>query len=184
MQVEIRGRNGGVPPNLKQYAQKKVTKLSKYFHRIQSVEMEQALERGQYIIELSVVGDGVFLRSEDRSNDMLAAVDSVVSKMETQVKRYKTRLRHGHQRPGPIKEVVAEALEVPPAESEDGEPPFAPRIGRRKRFQMKPMSPEEAAQQMELTDHDFFLFHNQETGAVNLLYRRRGGDYGLIEPEA
>jgi putative sigma-54 modulation protein len=100
--------------------------------------------------------------------------------METQIKRFKTKLRHDHQRPGPVKAAVAIAAATDP----DGDSgPFIPRIKRRKKFLMKPMSATEAAQQMELVSHDFFLFHNQETGDVNLLYRRKDGDYGLIEPE-
>ena len=131
---------------------------------------------------LSVEGDGVFLRSEDRANDMYAAVDSVVNKMERQIKRFKSKLRHDHDRFSPSKGAVADMVSAADQEAAP-EGPYAPTISRRKRFPMKPMSAEEAARQMELVDHDFFLFHNEETGEVNVLYRRRDGDYGLIEPE-
>ena len=184
MNIQIKGRNGAVPDALRSYAEKKVGKLSKYFRSVQSAAVEQALERGLHRVELMVEGDGVFLRSEDRCNDMFAAVDNVVDKMERQIKRFKNRLRHDHQRPGPIKEAVAEAVANSRAvdHEEEGEP-YSPRIIRRKRFPMKPMSAYEAAHQMELVSHDFFLFHNEETGEVNVLYRRKDGDYGLIEPE-
>src|SRR5258708_10502033 len=180
MRINVKGKNGAIPDGFKKYAEKKVTKLGKYFRNVQSAALEQSLERGLHRVELIVEGDGVFLRSEDRCNDMMAAVDNVVDKMETQIKRFKTKMRHDHQRPGPVKAAVAVAAT---ADLNGESEPFVPRIKRRKRFLMKPMSPVEAAQQMELVSHNFFLFHNQETGDVNLLYRRNDGDYGLIEPE-
>jgi putative sigma-54 modulation protein len=183
MDLSVRSRNGAVPDNLRRYAEKKVQKLTKYFRSVQSAELEQAIERGQHVIELNVAGDGIVLRSEDRANDMLAAVDSVINKMERQVKRYKTRLRDAHQRPGTLKTkagTVREAEVVVLDEDESS----TPQIIRRKRFSMKPMSAEEAAQQMELVGHDFYLFRNELSGVMNLLYRRRDGHFGLIEPEA
>jgi putative sigma-54 modulation protein len=128
---------------------------------------------------LNLEGDGVFLRSEERCNDMYAAVDNAVEKLERQVKRFKGRKRDGRQRPGPVKEQAARAEEAVTAEPDEDEHEI--RITRRKRFPMQPMLAEEAARQMELTDHDFFLFQDEGTGNVNLLYRRRTGDYGLIE---
>src|SRR5258708_34062457 len=107
MRINVKGKNGAIPDGFKKYAEKKVTKLGKYFRNIQSAAMEQSLERGLHRVELIVEGDGVFLRSEDRCNNMLAAVDNVVDKMETQIKRCKTKMRHEHQRPGPVKTAVA-----------------------------------------------------------------------------
>jgi putative sigma-54 modulation protein len=184
MRLEVRGRNGAVPDALKQYAEKKIGKLERYFHVIQAAHMEQATERGIHIVELSMEGDGVFLRSEERCNDLYAAVDTAIDKMERQIKRYKSRMRRGHQRPGPVKAAVAERVaELGELEAGEEEEAHSPSIARRKRFPMKPMSADEAAQQMELVDHNFFLFLNEESGEVNVLYRRRDGDYGLIEPE-
>jgi putative sigma-54 modulation protein len=185
MQVNVKGRNGTVPDALKQYAEKKVGKLARFFRSVQSARVEQSTERGLHTVEISLEGDGVFLRSQERCSDVYAAVDNAVNKMERQAKRFKTRVRQGHQRPGPVKEVgaerAAEALYV--LDGGEEEEPYRPRIARRKRFPMKPMSAEEAARQMELVDHDFFLFLNEQTGENNVLYRRRDGDYGLIEPE-
>jgi putative sigma-54 modulation protein len=186
MQVSVRGKNGAVPEALKQYAEKKVGKLERYFRSVQSAKVEQSTERGGlHIVEICLEGDGVFLRSQERCNDVYAAIDNAVNKMERQAKRFKTRVRHGHQRPGAVKEAGAEkaAEAAVGADSSEADEPYRPRIARRKRFPMKPMSAEEAATQMELVDHDFFLFLNEETGETNVLYRRRDGDYGLIEPE-
>jgi putative sigma-54 modulation protein len=187
MRLNVKSKNGPVTDALRQYAEKKVKKLERYFRRIDTAELEQEIERGQHIVELSLEGDGVFLRSEERCNDIHAAIDNVVEKLESQVKRFKTKARRGHQRPGPVKEVGAElASSLESGETDESEEEgegYRPRIVRRKRFPMKPMPAEEAARQMELLDHSFFLFMNVETGNVNVLYRRRDGDYGLIEPE-
>jgi len=185
MRINITDKDGTASDAIKQYAEKKVRKLERYFRNLESVEIEQTTERGQHIVELNVEGDGVFLRSEERCNDLYAAVDNAVDKMERQVKRFKTRVRRVHQRPGPVKETVAElAAHLSVGEAEEAEEaPYVPHIARRKRFPMKPMSGEEAARQMELLGHEFFLFLNEETGEYSVLYKRRDGAYGLIEPE-
>lgn len=189
MLLNVRSRDGAVQDRFREYAQKKVSKLERYFTRIDSARLEQSVERGLHIVELNLEGDGVFLRSEERCNDMYAAVDNAVDKLERQVVRFKGRKRGGRQRPGPIKESAGRAWEAgdsaASAQPDDGEPDGTSeheiRVTRRKRFPMQPMTAEEAARQMELTDHDFFLFQNGDTGDVSLLYRRRTGDYGLIE---
>src|SRR5688500_4544461 len=98
MRINIKNRNGNVTDSLKQYAEKKVRKLSRYFHSIQDVDVVQATERGQHIVELNLMGDGVHLRSQERAADLNAAVDSAVDKIERQLKRFKSRLRHGHDK--------------------------------------------------------------------------------------
>src|ERR1044071_8136864 len=135
MLINVKGRNGAVPDAFKSYAQKKVSKLGKYFRNVQSVAMEQNLERGLHRVELMVEGDGVLLRSEDRCNDMFAAVDNVVDKMEVQIKRFKNRIRRGHQRPGKVKKAVAASGGLAETSSpEEDHEHFVPRITRRKRF--------------------------------------------------
>jgi len=184
MRISIKSRDGAVPDKLRVYAEKKLGKLTRYFQSIQAAELSQFVERGQHIVELSVEGDGVLMRSQERCGDPFAAVDNAVDKMERQVKRFKTRRRSERQRAGNSRdeELAATALESGWTEDEEDEEALPP-ITRRKRFPMKPMPPEEAARQMELLDHSFFLFLNEETGTVNVLYRRRGGGYGIIEPE-
>ena len=135
-----------------------------------------------HVVELSLDGDGRSLRCEERCNDAQAALDNAVEKMERLVKRYKTRVRDGHRRPSADKSFV---VELPPElEEEADENSAVPRIVRRKRFPLKPMPIDEAITQIELSDHDFFLFLNDDTGEFNVLYRRRDGDYGVIEAEA
>jgi putative sigma-54 modulation protein len=185
MRLTVRSRNGAVPEKLKLHAEKRVAKLEKYFRSIQSVELLNASERGLQIVEINLEGDGIYLRSEERNSDLYVAVDAAVDKMERQIKRFKQRVRRIKQRPGPVKEVGAEKAAVALAALQESgeEEGHLPRIVRQKRFPVKPMSAEEAAAQMELVDHDFFLFLNEDNGTVSVLYRRRDGDYGLIESE-
>src|SRR5262249_16727556 len=134
-------------------------------------------------IEVMVEGDGVFLRGEERSPDMYACVDAIVEKLEKQVKRFKGKLML-HPREG-VGQAMAAEVEEPaePVEEPEEEEGPRPGSGRTKRFAIKPMTPDEAAMQMELLNHDFFVFLNGETDQVNVLYRRKDGNYGLIEPE-
>ena len=180
MQLTVKGRGSSVPPELSAYADGKFSKLTKFFQHIEYATLEHNVERGMTIIELNVEGDGVFLRSEERSGEMHSAVDAAIEKLERQIKRHKSRLKRGH-RPGPIREALSERVSesILGGETE----PAIPAITRTKRFPMKPMSAEEAAGQMEAVDHNFFLFLNEESGKMNVLYRRKDGDYGLIEPE-
>jgi len=180
MRLTIRGKSEPIPESLQRYAEKKLAKLDRLFRRIEEAEIHHAFERGMHIVELTMLGDNVDLRSEERSSDLHAAVDSAIEKIERRVKRFKTRVRDDHRRPSPDKSLDL-SEELAPAIEEDETP--APRIVRRKRFPIKPMPADEAARQMELSDHDFFLFLNEETGAYSVMYRRRDGNYGLIEPE-
>jgi putative sigma-54 modulation protein len=180
MRVTVKGKNVHVTDTLKAYAEKKLQRLSRYFSNIKDAQVTQSIQRNWHIVEVQLEGDGVFLRGEERSADMYASIDAVVEKLERQVKRFKGKLL---QHPRPMDE-EEEELELEEAvesmeEAEEG----LPNIVKTKRFAIKPMTAEEAAMQMELINHDFFVFLNQETEEVNVLYRRKDGNYGLIEPE-
>lgn len=188
MLVTVKGKNVEVTDALKRYAEKKIQKLEKYFRDIKQAQVTQSVQRNWHIIEVQLEGDGVLLRGEERSDDMYASIDQVVEKLEKRVKRFKGKLYGKTTEQGPREReaqrehLAAEAsgvetLDELPIEEE------MPEIVRMKRFAVKPMSPEEAANQMELLHHDFFVFLNDDTEAVNVVYRRRDGNYGLIEPE-
>jgi putative sigma-54 modulation protein len=185
MRVTVKGKNVHVSDPLKSYVEQKLQKLSKYFSNIKEAQVTQTIQRNWYVIEVQVEGDGVFLRAEDRSPDMYACVDAIVEKLEKQVKRFKGKLMH-HPREGVGEAMAAEVAPVEPVEeateAEEEEP--LPGVVRTKRFAIKPMTPDEAAMQMELLNHDFFVFRNGETDQMNVLYRRKDGNYGLIEPES
>ena len=178
MRVTVKGKNVHVSDSLKAYVESKLQKLSKYFSNIKEAQVTQTIQRNWYVIEVQVEGDGVFLRAEDRSPDMYACVDAIVEK------RFKGKLML-HPREGVGAAMAAEVAPAEPPEeimeTEEEEP--LPGIVRTKRFAIKPMTPDEAAMQMELLNHDFFVFLNGETDQMNVLYRRKDGNYGLIEPE-
>jgi putative sigma-54 modulation protein len=181
MRVTVKGRNVQVTEPLKAYAEKKLQKLTKYFHNINEAEVTQSIQRNWHIVEVLVEGDGIFLRGEERSGDMYASIDAVVEKLEKQLERFKGKLT-AHPRPADM--AAVEGIEGSPEElSEEEAEEGLPTVVKTKRFGIKPMNAEEAAMQMELLNHDFFVFLNAETEQVNVLYRRKDGNYGLIEPE-
>ena len=174
MQVTVKGKNVDVSDALQRYAEKKVGKLGKYFHNIKKAVVTQSTQRNWHIVEVTLEGDGILLRGEERSDNMYASIDQVVEKLEVQIKRFKGKLIARSHPDEPPKEKVTSA-EVPEEALE---------IVRTKRFTLKPMPPDEAAAQMELLGHDFFVFLNTETDLVSVIYKRQDDGYGLIEPEA
>jgi putative sigma-54 modulation protein len=181
MQLHVYGRSKvvQVSEETRRFLEKKLERLRKYFRQEPEAQFTQDMERGLHIVEITIAGDGVLLRSQERNGDLRTAIESVVDKLENQVKRFKSKRVDTHRQPSPIKAEAEAALSE--AEADES---FTPRIVRRKTFSVKPMPAEEAARQMELLGHNFFVFLNQETNRVGVLYRRQSGDYGLIEPEA
>jgi putative sigma-54 modulation protein len=183
MRVTVTGKNIQVTDALKSYAEKKLQKLTKYFSSIKDAQVTQSIQRNWHIVEVQVEGDGLFLRAEERSGDMYASIDAVVEKLEKQARRFKGKLM-AHPRPEEGEAVMEEGAELSLDElSDEDTEEGMPTIVKMKRFAIKPMIAEEAAMQMELLNHDFFVFLNAETEQVNVLYRRKDGNYGLIEPE-
>ena len=176
MRITITGKGVEVPPGLREHAENKLKKLDRYLKKIESVQITQSHERGWQIIEVMVNANGLLIRGEERSTDARSAVDLVFEKLERQIKKYHRKWIDRLRSQG------EQAFEAPLTDEEEEEE-LGGRIVRTKRFTIKPMSPEEAAAQMELVGHDFYVFSNAETGQVNVLYRRRDDNYGLIEPE-
>jgi len=188
MLIHIKGKNIEITDALKRYVDKKLQKLEKYFHNIREASVVMSVHRGMYIVEVQLEGDGILLRGEERrGTDMYGSIDQVVEKLEVRVKKFKGKLYGKTTDNGPrAKEAIREQVMTEAFGSEEAEPEagaeMTPVIVRTKRFAMKPMTPEEAAQQMELVHHDFFVFRNADTEDVNVVYKREDGDYGLIEP--
>lgn len=184
MEILVKGRNISVTEALEQYATEKVEKLSKFFdeqHSASRAEVELIHERNRSISEPEVVEttlfiNGTVLKARECSPDMYASIDGMSDKLERQVRRYRGRQidRWQGQKKGESPEPEPFVVE----EEDDVET----RIVRTKQFQMKPMSAEEAALQLELLDHAFYVFTSADTGDINVVYRRRDGNYGLIEP--
>jgi putative sigma-54 modulation protein len=180
MDVQVRGKGIVVTEAMRDYAIKKVNKLTKHFGSLSGATVTQTVQGKSHRVEVQLDGDGITLRGEDRGDDIYAAIDRVSDKLERQMQKYKDRHRafkqgqhHAHDTPRtmPVVDDAEEADEV------------VGRIVRTKRFGIKPISPDEAVAQMELLSHDFFVFENADTGKVNVLYRREDGNYGLLEPE-
>ncbi|MHB9035667.1 MAG: ribosome hibernation-promoting factor, HPF/YfiA family [Armatimonadota bacterium] len=186
MLINVKGKNFEVTDALKAYVEKKLPKLEKYFHDLKEAVVTMSVQRGMHVVEVQLEGDGVLLRGEERrGTDMYGSVDQVVEKLESRVKKFKGRLYSKTTAEGPKeKELIRDEIMTQAfgPEGSEGEVEGAPSLVRTKRFAMKPMTPEEAALQMELLHHDFFVFRNAETEDVNVVYKRDDGDYGLIEP--
>jgi len=177
MQVTIHGRNLEVTPRLQQYVESKVSRLGRYLGTINEVRVDLAVENTRsnadsQVAQFTVHSKRTILRAEERTDDIFTSIDAVMDKLQRQIERYKgkrqQRVRAGE---GEQEVVSAEVEEMPVG-----------KIVRVKRFELLPMGEEEAIEQMELLGHDFYLFYNAEEAAVNLIYRRKDGDYGLLKP--
>ncbi len=174
MKITVTGKNIEVTDALRDYAEKKVSKIAKFFEKSPlASQVSLRTERGLHIVEITVQVDGLILRGEEKTSDMYASIDGAIDKIERQVHKFKTRINRK------LREENRVVLEEIPNQKEQLEP----QIVRTKRFAVKPMSVEEAVMQMDLLGHDFFVFSNSETEEVNVVYRRKDGNYGLIEPE-
>ncbi|MGW8144999.1 MAG: ribosome hibernation-promoting factor, HPF/YfiA family [Anaerolineales bacterium] len=183
-ELEITGRNMEVTDRLNDYVTKKVSKLDRYLNDIDEIHVDLAFAKSarsasdRNVAQLTVRGKGFILRSEERADDIYAALDTALDKMQRRIERYKGKRNRGR---GDGRS-AAEVVPLPEYEEEEEyEPPL---IARRKRFVVSPMDESEAIEQMEMLGHeDFFVFFNSSSESVNVLYKRRDGTYGLIEPE-
>ncbi|MEW6446608.1 MAG: ribosome-associated translation inhibitor RaiA [Bacillota bacterium] len=176
MQISVRGKNIKVTDALRSYVEKRVAKLSRFFNNFGEVQVLLSVEKENHRVEVTIPVNGMILRGEEATHDMYAAVDMVVEKLEKQIEKYKSRFnRRVRLSAVPGNELPAEGAE----EQQAGEY----KLVRVKRFAMKPINIEEAIMQMNLLGHNFFVFTNAETDAVSVVYRRKDGNYGLIEPD-
>jgi putative sigma-54 modulation protein len=178
VRLQVKGKNVDVTDSLKDYALQKLGKLEKHLNDAARLELELQVEKNpsisqNQVAEATVWTKGPVLRARESSSDMKASIDLLVDKLERQARRYRDKRRRGPSRDN--HEHVPEGIPVVPSEE-------TPVIVKTKQFAIKPMTPEEAVLQLELIGHDFFVFQNADTNDVNVVYRRRDGNYGLIEP--
>ncbi len=175
MKINITGRNIELTDGLKSAVEEKLSKLDKFFTEDTQANVTLSVEKDRQKIEVTIPVKGHIIRSEQVSNDMYVSIDLVEEVIANQMKKYRNKIISRQQEPG---EFFTEDF-INKAEEDDEEVS----IIRTKRFGVKPMYPEDACVQMELLGHNFFVFRNAETDEVNVVYKRRGNTYGLIEPE-
>ncbi len=175
MRYTIIGKNIEVTQALRDTVTDKINKLDKYFTPETEVHATLSVEKGNQKIEVTIPVKGGIIRAEESSSDMYVSIDLVEEIIERQVKKYKNKLIDRKQAAVSFNKAFIEE-ETPNQEDEI-------RIVKTKKFGMKPMDPEEACVQMELLGHNFYVFLNSETDEVNVVYKRKGNTYGLIEPE-
>ena len=179
MQITITARNLDITEALKRYTEEKVTRLQKFVDQITSAHVILSIEKHRQIAEVTLRVRELTIRGEESSSNLYSAIDLVADKIERQILRYKEKIvEHSGRGSGRLRTRGETAPADAESFSEDG-----PRIVKTKRFAMKPLSPDEAAVQMSLLGHSFFVFRNARTQEVNVLYRRQDGDYGLIDPK-
>lgn len=174
MNYTVSGKNIEVTKGLKDAVIDKLSKLERYFTPDTEVNVTMSVEKDRQRIEVTIPIKGTIIRAEQVCSDMYASIDLVEAVLERQLRRYKTKLVDQKQSATALSQVF---LEEDTGENEEI------KIVRSKRFAVKPMDVEEACVQMELLGHDFFVFRNAETDEVNVVYKRKGNTYGLIEPE-
>lgn len=174
MKIIIIGKNIEVTEGLKAAVQDKIGKLDKYFSPDTTAKVTLSVEKDRQKIEVTIPVKGGIIRSEQGSDDMYVSIDLVQEIIERQLKKYKNKLVDKQQNAVSFSKAFVEK------EYDDQE---EIKIVRTKQFDIKPMYPEDACVQMELLGHDFFVFMNAETDQVNVVYKRKGNTYGLIEPE-
>jgi putative sigma-54 modulation protein len=189
MKLNVHGRNIEVTDWMQQYVEKKVERLERYLPQAREAKAELVYSEtrasaDRYTAQLTIWANGRILRAEESTGDIFASIDAIVDKMSRQIERYKGR-RYNHQR----REAAAGAADadlaatILPEEAEVEAEENMGNVVRTKRFLVQPMTQEEAAEQMELLGHDFFIYFSVEAKALNVLYRRKDGNYGLLQPE-
>jgi len=178
MNYHIRGENIEVTPAIRQYAEKKISRLERYFNEAPNANVHVNLKVYQdktSKVEVTIPLPELVLRAEERNQDMYAAIDLIVDKLERQIRKHKTKVNRKLREQGSTKELFS-VNEEPNAEEES-----ELQIVRTKQFSLKPMDSEEAVLQMNLLGHNFFIYTDADTNATNIVYRRKDGKYGLIE---
>jgi putative sigma-54 modulation protein len=183
MKYIIRGHRFQVTEALREYAEKKISRLEKYFEEAPASETTVTLSvtKGKHAVEVTIPLVGVMLRAEDKSEDMYSSIDVVVDKLERQIRKHKTKINRKFRYEGGVKSLFKEGAGGTAVSVLDEEDDLE--LVRTKSFMLKPMDVEEAILQMNMIGHTFFVFSNVDNKEVNVVYKRSDGKYGLIEQE-
>ena len=175
MKVTVIAKNMELTDALKEIVQKKISKLEKYFEKNVEAKATLSVQKSRQIIEVTIPFNGVILRGEESTSDMYKSLDLVEDKLERQIRKQKTRLSRKHG--GSVRFGEIGDSDIKSVEEDEGQ------LVRVKKFGVKPMNSEEAILQMDLLGHNFFVFQDADSNKVNVVYKRKDGDYGLLEPE-
>ena len=178
MQITTTFRHLETSDALKSYAEEKLERIKKYIDEPVIAQVFMTVEKIRHCAEVTLTAKGITIKASEETNDMYAAIDAVVDKIERQLRRYKERIKEHKPAPEAVERQVRKSI----VEAESIEQRRTPVVIRTKTFSIKPMSVEEAVMQMDLLHKDFLVFTDSTTDAINVIYRRKDGDYGLIEP--
>ena len=173
MKVTVIGKNIDVTPALREIVERKISKLDIYFNPNVEARATLTVQKNSQIFEVTIPFNGVILRCEESTDDMYKSIDLVQAKLERQIRKQRTKLQRRNNESLRFSNFDEVALE----DDDQGE------IVKVKKFNIKPMSTEEAILQMELVEHNFFVFKDSDTDNVNVIYKRKDGNYGLLEPD-
>ncbi|BCZ44528.1 hypothetical protein psyc5s11_05950 [Clostridium gelidum] len=175
MKVTVIAKNMELTDALKEIVQKKISKLEKYFESKVEAKATLTVQKNRQIIEVTIPFNGVILRGEEATSDMYKSLDLVGDKLERQIRKQKTRLSRKHG--GSLRFGEINNIDLKLEKEDEG------KLVRVKKFGVKPMNSEEAILQMDLLGHNFFVYQDADSDKVNVIYKRKDGDYGLLEPE-
>jgi len=187
LQFNIRGENIEVTPAIRDHIEKKVEKIERYFTdgaNATAMVNLKSYNHSQTKVEVTIPMKNLTLRAEERHDDMYAAIDLIVSKLERQIRKYKTKVNRKFRERDGIGLAFAAAENDTRAQNEIEEEEEDLTIVRTKQFDLKPMDEEEAVLQMNMLGHNFFVFTDAESNETNIVYKRKDGSYGLIETSA
>jgi len=184
--VKVKGKHLQVTDGLRDYAQQKLQRLEKYVGNIREAIVVESIDGNYHRVEVTLEGDGLLLRGEERTTDMYVSVDRVVDKLEHRVKKYKEKHTHLRNHQDSLRTSATNNGHnyegLLPAETEE-DVDTRPQIVRTKAVTMKPMDIDDAIQMLELTDHEWFVYLDSSTNMTQVVYRRRDGNYGLVVPK-
>ena len=175
MKVTVIAKNMELTDALKEIVQKKISKLEKYFEANVEARATLNVQKNRHIIEVMIPFNGIILRGEESTSDMYKSLDLVEDKLERQIRKQKTRLSRRHSESLRFAEI--NTIDLKSEQEEEG------KLVRVKKFGVKPMNSEEAILQMDLLGHNFFVYQDADSSKVNVIYKRKDGDYGLLEPD-
>lgn len=178
MKIVIKGKHIEVTDAIRNYLEKRLSKIERYLDHILEVIVTFSVEKNRHIVEITLQANRALIRAEEETDDMYTSIDKAVDKLERQIKKYKEKFYQKSYSNTDRKDLGYEEVTLG-----DDQPTKIAKIVKTKKFAIKPMSVEEATMQMDLLGHNFFVFANDITNKVNVVYKRRDGNFGLIEPE-